>query len=340
MFLPELPSALDSNSSFSFVLPGSVYNATPPRIIFGVGSSEGLADEVLRLGKSKALVVCTPGRRAMGEEVAKRLGHLCAGVMAEAVSQVPIALAHRGQKLAKELGADCLISIGGGASIGLGKGISLELGLPIIAVPTTYSGSEMTGFCGITIDNVKVMHKSLNMLAHTVIYDPILTKDLPLNVSAASALNALAHCIDGVYVSSISPLLRPSAAIGASSVINGIRRVWSDPHDISARSELLYGAFLSGAVLTGGFALQHGLAHTLGGSFGVPHGDAHAVVLPYVTAYNSIFSPKEMKVVAEALNVTNLAGTIYDLLIDPGPVTHESVHGILLSAYRGNRPLQ
>src|SRR3712207_1812120 len=134
-----------------FETPGDVYNATPPRIVFGIGAVERVDEEVERVGARRALVVSTSGRSTMAERIVERLGTRCVDLLPEAVSQVPIELAIRGRARAQEIGADCLVSIGGGASIGLGKGISLGLGLPIVAIPTTYSGSEMTGFCGITI---------------------------------------------------------------------------------------------------------------------------------------------------------------------------------------------
>lgn len=354
----------------SFALPGDVYNATPPRVVFGTGTSRTIRAEVERLGASRALVVSTPGRRRMAEAVAIDLNDLCIGLLPEAISQVPIDLARRGQARAREVGADCIVTIGGGASIGLGKGISLELGLPIINIPTTYSGSEMTGFCGITIDGVKRMHQSLNMLARTVIYDPALSVGLPLDESAMSAMNALAHCIDGIYVPTISPVHKMAAVEGARVIMEAVRRVARDPGDIDARSDLLYGAYLAGATLTGGFALQHGLAHTLGGTFGVPHGLSHALVLPHVTAYNAQFAPNEIQAVADAIGMKAAAPAIFDLLgelsladnlqavglgesdlgrlvdvtletdngLNPGPVTREGLQDIVRAAYEGRRP--
>lgn len=346
------------------------FNSIPSRIVFGTGSSASVRDEVIHLDRCKALIVSTPGRRAMAEQVATRLGDRAVGVLPTAISQVPIELAREGRAAASETGADCIVAIGGGASVGLAKGISLELALPIINIPTTYSGSEMTAFCGITIDGVKIMHESRNMLAHTVIYDPELSVGLSPHNSAASALNALAHCVDGIYVTSSSPIHQLAAIEGAKVVVNGIRAVWADPSSLEARSELLYGAYLAGAALAGGFALQHGLAHTLGGSYNVPHGKAHAVSLPYVTAYNMAFAQEGVGAVARSLGTDNLPGTIHDLLrelelpvrlpdvgigrgelkriamitvdtdngLNPGPVTHETVLGIVEAAFVGERP--
>ncbi len=365
-----MTTLLNSPAARAFVLPGGVYNATPNRIVFGAGTAASIAQEVQRLGCSKALVLSTPGRAKMAAKVVEDLDTLCAGLLPEAVSQVPVELAERGREKARAMGADCLVSIGGGASIGLGKGISLGLNLPIIAIPTTYSGSEMTGFCGITIDGVKQMHTSLSMLATTVIYDPTLSLGLPIDASMSSAMNALAHCVDGIYVSTISEAHRLVAAEGAAIVARATRAVLADPSDLQARTELLYGGHLAGATLSGGFALQHGLAHTLGGSFGVPHGLAHALSLPYVTAFNTRFAPKDVALIGRAMGVENVAGAIHDLLValglpvrlsdagikdsdidrivtitvetdnglNPAPVTAETVRAVVLAAFEGARP--
>jgi maleylacetate reductase len=356
--------------TIAFSTPGDIFNATPPRIVFGAGSVRGVADEVRRLGATRAVVISTPGRQKMAKDVGALLGELCVGYIPEAISQVPIELLRTWRAKVSEMNVDCLVSVGGGASIGLGKGIALELGLPIINIPTTYSGSEMTGFCGITIDGVKRMHTSLNMLAATVIYDPELTLSLPVSESASSALNALAHCIDGVYVPTISPMVMLTAAEGTRAIIEGLRRVAAEPQNLEARTQLLYGGYLGGGMLTGGFALQHGLAHTLGGSFGVPHGLSHAVVLPYVTAYNTRFAREKLARIEAAVGTSSLAGAVWDLLDDvglptsleqvgikesdvdeiaritveidnglnPGPVTFEAVRGITLAALSGKRP--
>jgi alcohol dehydrogenase class IV len=314
--------------SRTFAHPAGVYNATPARVVFGAGAVAGLRAEVERLGAQKALVVTTPGRAGLGDRVATDLGDRCAGLLPEAVSQVPIELAHRGRQKAVGMDADCLIAVGGGAATGLCKGIAYESRLPIIAVPTTYSGSEMTGFCGMTIDGVKRMHQSRAMLPSVVVYDPELSLSLPPRLTAASAMNALAHCIDAVYLPSISPLLRPAAVDGARAVTAALPAVLADPDDLDARSELLYGAYLSGAALTGGFALQHAIAHMLGGSFGVEHGAAHALVLPYVTAHLVQQAPEPLGRIADAIGTDDLPGHVWDLVARAGLPTRLADVGI------------
>ena len=311
---------LSSIASHRFATPGDIYNATPPRIVFGAGTFAQIPTEVERLGARRALVLSTPGRGGLAERVVAQLGDRCAGLMPEAISQVPIELARRGRERARALGADCLISVGGGASIGLGKGIAHELALPIVAVPTTYSGSEMTGFCGITVDGVKRMFTRMSMIATTVVYDPELTLSLPLDVSTASAMNALAHCIDAVVVESCSPIMALAAAEGARAIRQAIVRVVADPTDLEARGDALYGAYLGGAALSGGFALQHGVAHVLGGSFGIPHGLSHALVLPHVAAFYAREIPSVMAPIAAAMGTDpgRLGQHLFDLLGELG----------------------
>lgn len=354
----------------SFATPGGVYNATPSSIIFGAGTLSRVAEAVEAHGARRAVVVSTPGRQGLAQRVVSLLGDRCCGIIPEAVSQVPIELARRGRKLAAEMEADCIVSVGGGASVGLGKGIGLEYAKPIVAIPTTYSGSEMTGFCGITIDGVKRMHKSLDMLASTVIYDPELSVGLPLDVSMASAMNALAHCVDSVYVSTISPIILSAAHEGAAVLMHAMPRVAANPSDIAARTDLLYGAYLAGAALTGGFAYQHGVAHTLGGSFGIAHGLSHALVLPHVASYNMRHAPGQLGRLARSMGVPAIGPAIFDILktvglptslaevgfresdieraaaitvetdngLNPGPVSIDDVRALLKDALEGRRP--
>lgn len=355
-----------------FSYPGGISNATPPRVLFAAGSVQRLAAELDALGARRAVVVTTSGRRALGEQVMGIIGERGAHLLPEAVSQVPGELVDHAYRRCSEVGADSLVSLGGGAATGLAKGIALETGLPIVAVPTTYSGSEMTGYCGITRDGVKRMHESIRMLPSVVIYDARLTLSLPPQVTASSAFNALAHCIDAAYLPTLSPLLEPAAAEGVRIIGQNLLPLLADPLDLDLRSEVLYGAYLSGAVLTGGFALQHGLAHTLGGSFGIEHGLAHAIILPHVTAYLQRAAPMTLAKIADALEASDLAVALFDLLeraglptslkqigfdraeLDrardivlateedntesPVPMTAEAVEDIFIRAFSGTRP--
>jgi len=310
----------------SFSYPGPVHNSTPDRIVFGPGSFDTLRDEVRRLDRRHALIVSTPGRRELAERAAEILGDHCVGILDEAISQVPIELAVRGRARADESGADCLVSVGGGASIGLGKGIALGHPLPIVAVPTTYSGSEMTGFCGITDGGIKRMHASTDMLATTVLYDASLTLSLPVSTTASSAFNALAHCVDGPPVPTLSPLLAHNAIEGLQTILASLPAVLEAPDDLEARNELLYGSYLAGAVLSGGFAVQHAIAHVLGGTFGIEHGLAHAVILPHVTRH--LEQRGTLQAVQAAVGTSDLGGVLFELLRDVGLPTRLSELGL------------
>ncbi|MEN3363893.1 MAG: maleylacetate reductase [Burkholderiales bacterium] len=295
-----------------FSYSSDVDNVTPRRVVFSPGAFAQVGVEVESLGGTRCLVISTAGRGAMAERVAALLGSRCAGIHADAKSHIPIEVVREAQGKIGALGVDCMVAIGGGAAIGLAKAIALETKIPFIVIPTTYSGSEMTGFCGITIDGVKRMHKSPDMIARTVIYDPELTLGLPLAVTVPSAMNSLAHCIDALYVSTTSPIIACAAAEGMRVIVQSLKKVLAAPGDIDARSDLLYGSYLGGAALTGGFALQHRLAQLLGGALHLPHADAHAAVLPYVVAFNASYVPRTDARIAAAFNVDDAAGGLYD----------------------------
>src|ERR1700688_721480 len=153
------------------------------RVIFGVGSLARVSEEVKRLGAKRAIVLSTPEQRGEAEDVARRLGESSAGVYAEAVMHVPIETARAAREEAKRRDADCYVAVGGGSTVGLGKAIALESGLPIVAVPTTFAGSEMTPIYGITEGGVKTTGTDRKVLPKTVIYDPTLTLPLPPRIA-------------------------------------------------------------------------------------------------------------------------------------------------------------
>src|SRR5439155_27175031 len=172
-----------------------IYTSAPARIVFGAGSVNCLAAEIERLGARRALVLCTAGQRAAAQAIAERLGPRVAGLFDRAQMHVPIETAKQARELAASLDADCALAIGGGSTIGLGKAIALESGLPIIAVPTTYAGSEVTPTYGLTEGGLKKTGRDPRVLPRTVIYDPRLTLTLPLATSVVSAMNAA----EGLY---------------------------------------------------------------------------------------------------------------------------------------------
>ncbi len=324
-----------------------VYQALPSRVIFGAGALDGLAEEVWRLG-SRALVLCTPEQRHVAEEAARRLGDRAVGVYDRAVMHVPIDTARAAREEVSRLGADCCVAVGGGSTVGLGKAIALEYGLPIIAVPTTYAGSEMTPIWGLTEAGQKRTGRDPSALPPTVIYDPTLTLTLPPGLSATSGMNAIAHCVEALYAVDGNPIASLMAEEGIRALGRSLPRIVEEPKDLEARSEALYGAWLGGAVLGAvGMALHHKLCHTLGGSFNLPHAETHTIVLPHAARYNESQAPEAMARVARALGKPGDApGALWDLAEmataspypNPRPVERDAVRALLEEALTGRRP--
>jgi maleylacetate reductase len=213
---------------------------------------------------------------------------------------VPRPVAEAGLAAARASGADGLVAAGGGAAIGLAKIIARDLALPILAVPTTYSGSEATPIWGMSDGERKFTGKDAKVLPRTVLYDPELTYALPPAVSAASAMNAIAHCVEGLWVPDGTPFLIALATDAARRFGRYLPRVVADGADREARSECLIAAWLAGVVLCAGTGLQHKLAHVLGG-LGLPHAETHAVILPHVMRFNLAAAPDARARLAPAL---------------------------------------
>jgi maleylacetate reductase len=259
-------------------------------------------------------VLSTPEQRASAERIADMLGARAAGVFDRAVMHVPIETAREAREVARKLDADCAVAVGGGSTTGLGKAIALESGLPILAIPTTYAGSEMTPIFGITEAGLKKTGKDPKVLPRTVIYDPELTLTLPVGLSVTSGINAIAHAAEGLYSVDGNPIMDLMAEDGIRSLGLALPAIKAKPNDIEARGQALYGAWLCGVVLGNvGMALHHKLCHTLGGSFNLPHAETHTIVLPHALAYNAAAAPQAMQRITRALGGTSAAQAVYDL---------------------------
>lgn len=291
-----------------------VHVTNPARVIFGAGTLSRLPAEIDSLGARKALVLCTPEQVADGERIAQLLGAQAVGVFAKAVMHVPMTTAHEARDVAQRLGADCAVAIGGGSTTGLGKAIALSSGLPILAIPTTYAGSEMTSIYGLTDNGLKRTGKDARVLPRTVIYDPELTLTLPIGLTIASGMNAMAHAVEGLYARDSNPIMDLMAEEGIRAMAGALPRLKKQPGDLEARSDALYASWLCGTVLGNvGMALHHKLCHTLGGSFNLPHAEVHTVILPHAIAYNSKDIPAAMTRLARALGTDRVARSLYDL---------------------------
>lgn len=301
------------------IVDAFVYSANAARVVFGAGSLQHLAREIGLLGAQRALVLSTPGQRKQAERVAALLGAKAAGIFDGAVMHVPIESARQARDAARRLDADCAVAIGGGSTVGLGKAIALESGLPILAIPTTYAGSEMTPIYGITEGGLKKTGKDARVLPRTVIYDPELSAGLPVGLSVTSAMNAMAHAAEGLYAQDSNPIMSLMAEEGLAAIARALPGLVRRAGDIEARSQALYGAWLCGTVLGSvGMALHHKLCHTLGGSFDLPHAECHTIVLPHAMAYNAPAVPQAMARIARAIGARDAAAGLYDLARDNG----------------------
>ena len=210
------------------------------------------------------------------------------------------------------------MSYGGGTAVGLAKAIALEQGQPIISIVTTYSGSETTALQGIIgHDGVRVNYNDMRMLAKTLIYDPELMLDLPLDVSVASGFNSISHAVSSYLGKDANPVANMYSENGIRTMSSALVKLAEDPRDIAARSEAMHGAWLCGMTLmSSGTTIHHKIAHVLGGGFDLPHGPTHAVVLPHSTSYNRDAAPDAMAGIGRAFDVPpeDAPRALFDLL--------------------------
>ena len=345
------------------------YQGSAAHIVFGEGRAETAGEWIEKLGCRRALVLSTPSRKAAAEKLAVRLGALAAGVFPGAVMHTPHDVTESAMKAMLDSGADCVVSLGGGSTIGLGKAIAYRTDLAQIVIPTTYAGSEVTPILGQTRDGHKTTLKDPKILPEVVIYDPLLTTGLPVGISVTSGLNAMAHAVEALYAQDRNPISSLMAIEGLQAFRDALPAIVENPNDIAMRAEGQYGAWLCGAVLgTVGMALHHKLCHTLGGTFNTPHAETHAIMLPHTAAFNAVAVPDLLAPVAEtfggsvggglwdfakALNsplaLRDLGLTEADLdraaeiatenpYWNPRPIDLTSVREILQQAWEGNRP--
>lgn len=295
------------------------YGTLLTNVVFGEGALERLPAELDRLGLRRALVLTTPEQADQVARLAHLLGEKMAGAFCEARMHVPVETAAAGAARARALAADCTVGFGGGSTIGLGKAITLELGLPQVAIETTYAGSSRTPIWGLTEGGKKKTGTDPRVQPRLVVYDPTLTYTLPPRTTAASGLNAIAHCIESLYSAERNPITSWIAAQGIHELGWAIPRAVAVPRDPQARARALYGSFLAGTALGSvGMALQHKLCHTLGGSFDLPHAETHAVMLPHVVRFNERAAPHAIAAAGRALGSGDPAQALFDMLQTTG----------------------
>lgn len=280
------------------------YNALPIDVYFGIDRSAQAKDIFLEQGYRRVIVITTSGHEEAGKELSDKLGNISSGVYPHAVMHVPVEVANKAVKFVRDNSIDCCLALGGGSTIGLAKAIALKTHLPIVATPTTYDGSEMTNIYGITDNHRKTTGKDVNVLPKIVIYDPELYLTLLAQISACSGMNAMAHAIESLYAKDKNPIISMMAIESIKAIKSSLPIIIRDLKNILARQQASYGAWLAGVCLGSvGMAIHHKICHVLGGTFNLPHAEAHAITLAYSIHYNRNADIRAMDKLAEALNV-------------------------------------
>ncbi|WP_030421855.1 maleylacetate reductase [Streptomyces sp. NRRL F-5065] len=346
------------------------HETLPQRVVFAPGeSAAAVAVEVAALGARKAMLIASGREAARADPIAREIP--VAARHEEVVRHVPVEVAARAREAAAASGADVLVSVGGGSTTGLAKAVALTTGLPVVAVPTTYAGSEATNVWGLTEGETKTTGVDNAVLPRSVVYDATLPASLPRELSVASGLNAMAHCVDSFWGPRADPIDRALAQEGVRALAAGLPAVARDPAGREGVEQTLYGAYLAAVSFTGaGSGLHHKICHVLGGMFDLPHAQTHAVVLPYVLALNAPHAPDAERRIAQAFDSDTasaglaalrarldaptalkdygmpedgIARAVGPILAaapagNPAPVTEDAVTGLLRAAWEGSGP--
>jgi maleylacetate reductase len=347
------------------------YTALPARVLFGFGTIAKVADELVALGRKRALVLSDPHHATTAAaRLMEALGEFGVELSTDAVMHTPLEVTERVLGKLATCKADCIVALGGGSTIGLAKALALRTDLPQIVLPTTYAGSEATPVLGETRGGEKSTIRSMKVLPKVIVYDVELTYGLPPATSLVSGVNAIAHAVEALYAKDANPVTSSLAEQGIAALGRALPRIVSDPTDRSARADALFAAWVCGSCLGAvGMSLHHKLCHVLGGAFGLPHAETHTVILPHAVAYNAAAAPAAIGRVARALGTDHAAQALFDLAAtngaatslreigvseseldeaadaavkspywNPRPVERNAIRNLLDDAYHGRRP--
>ena len=356
-----------------FIYSAPVVENRAVRIVFGPGTLAQVASEARTLG-TRIMIISGRHEADAAAAVSVWLGDDLVWRIAEVVQHVPVEVAARAVEAAQEARAGVVVSIGGGSATGLAKAVARDTGLPILAVPTTYAGSEMTPIWGQSDQGKKTTGRDPQVLPRIVVYDPVLTISMPPQLTAASGMNALAHAVESLYAPDSTQQSSEVAEEAIHALADGLPRAVSQPDDLKARTETLRGAWLAGWALgSTTMGLHHKLAHVLGGAYQLPHAGVHSALLAQVAAFNAPSAPGPFNRAAAALGVggpdavgpalfelanqlkapTSLADLGFELgavnavaktvagapVSNPRAFTEEDVRYLVQQAYLGKRPL-
>jgi maleylacetate reductase len=316
------------------------YVTAAQEIIFGAGSIDRVGEVLARFGRQRVLL-CTVNHMEQAGVVAQladQLGERLVATFSPVRPHVPLEQVQAALALAQEHQVDAIIGLGGGSPIGLAKAVSLALEeartgrparaafptdqplIPVIAIPTTYAGSEMTPIYGVTqlVEGVarKVTVTDGKVTPKVALYDPALTLTTPPAMTAATGINALAHAIEAVYSPTRHPLSTAAALRAVYHIYRALPPATADGDDLAARTQMMLGAHLAAVSLaTVKMGLHHGLCHALGGTAGVGHGEANSIMLPHAVRFNLPAARPELAEVAQVIGV-DTADALPDTLFD------------------------
>ncbi len=304
------------------------YVSYAQEVIFASGSLSRLNEATERLGSRKFLLCANQSLRESGrvDSVQTALGERLVLVFDHIQPHVPAVQFNEILARTAEKNIDAVIGMGGGSPIGMAKAVAAALNkiqadepaggifpddtpaVPVVAIPTTYAGSEMTAVYGVTHTDDspprKVTVSDPLITPKLVLYDPELTLELPKDMTASTGINALAHCVEALYSKTRNPLSTAAATSGAQHIVNALLSCYHDGRDLAARSEMLLGAHLAGLSLASvSMGLHHGLCHVLGGTANIPHGVANSIILPHAIRFNADATAMQLIPVAEAMGV-------------------------------------
>ena len=304
------------------------YNHSAQQVVFGIGAVDRLGEFSERFHWQR-LLLCTSGSSRRSGHVARIQAVLGARLVAtydRVQPHVPDFQVTELLALAEENGIDAVVGLGGGSPIGMAKAISLALEekrtgkpsrtplptdqplIPVVALPTTYAGSEMTPVYGVTHQDNGVARKvtvtDSRVTPKLALYDPQLTLSLPPEMTASTGINALAHCVEAVYSITRNPLSTAAALSGAHYIAKALPQSFAQGDDLPARTDMLVGSYLAGTALSNvAMGLHHGICHVLGGTAGVAHGIANSIMLPHVMRFNLDTAASELAAIGEAMGL-------------------------------------
>ena len=296
--------------------PAFRYVSYPQEVIFAPGALARLYEKVERPGWRRFMLCTSRSQRAGGwvSRIESILQSSLVALFDQVQPHVQDVQVREALGLAEAKKADAVIGLGGGSPIGMAKAVGFQLQLPIIAIPTTYAGSEMTAVYGITHTDEhpprKVTVSDPKIAPSLVIYDPELTLGLPPSLTASTGINALAHCLEALYSKTRNPLSTAAAVDGIRHIHNALLRCFMDGGSLEARSEMLLGSHLAGLSLASvSMGLHHGLCHVLGGTANIPHGTANSIILPHAIRFNADATAPQLAPAAEAMNISGNAAS-------------------------------